>query len=57
MVAETGACYINSVANILRDKCRLSGKITFYELPAYTAYELDEEADWLIVEELLKIYS
>ena len=57
VVAETGACYINSVANILRDKCRLSGKITFYELPAYTAYELDEEADWLIVEELLKIYS
>ena len=35
----------------------LSGKITFYELPAYTAYELDEEADWLIVEELLKVYS
>lgn len=57
LVAETGACYINSVANILRDKCRLSGKITFYELPAYTSYELDEEADWIIVEQLLKIYS
>ena len=57
LAAETGACYINSVANILRDKCRLSGKITFYELPAYTSYELDEEADWIIVEQLLKIYS
>lgn len=57
LVAETGACYINTVGNIKRDKCRLSGKITFYELPSYTAYELDEESDWIIVEELMKIYS
>lgn len=57
LIAETGACYINSVGNILKDKCRLSGNITFYEMPAYTAYELDEENDWIIVEELLKIYS
>ena len=57
LAAETGACYINSVGNILRDKCRLSGRITFCELPSYTAYELDEEADWIIVEQLLKIYS
>lgn len=54
LIAENGACYINSVKNILRDKCRLSGKITYYELPSYTAYEIDEETDWVIVEELMK---
>lgn len=53
LVAENGACYINSVKNILRDKCRLSGNITYYELPSYTSYEIDEEADWVIVETLM----
>lgn len=54
IIAENGACYINSVKNILLDKCRLSGKIEAYELPPQTAYEIDEEADWIIVENLLK---
>ena len=54
ILAENGACYINTVENILRDKCRLSGKILAYEMPAETAFEIDEESDWLIVEELIK---
>ncbi len=54
IIAENGACYINSIENILKDKCRLSGKIIAYELPPETAYEIDEENDWLIVEELIK---
>lgn len=54
IIAENGACYINSVENIIKDKCRLSGIIEAYELPAYTAYEIDEVEDWLIVEELMK---
>ena len=54
LIAENGACYINSVGNILRDKCRLSGKIAVYEMPSYTAYEIDEKIDWIIVEELMK---
>ena len=54
ILAENGACYINTVENILRDKCRLSGKITTYEMPTETAYEIDEESDWLIIEELMK---
>ncbi len=57
LVAENGACYINSVKNILKNKCRLSGKIGFYELPSYTAYEIDEETDWIIAEELMKRYG
>lgn len=54
LIAENGACYINSVGNIVRDKCRLSGKIAAYELPSYTAYEIDEETDWIIVETLME---
>lgn len=57
LIAENGACYINSVGNIKHDKCRLSGKIAAYELPSYTAYEIDEEVDWIIVETLMKKLS
>ena len=55
IIAENGACYINTVENIIRDKCRLSGKIIAYELPPETAYEIDEESDWIIVENLMKV--
>ena len=54
ILAENGACYINSVKNILENNCRISGKIMTYEMPTETAYEIDEESDWLIVENLLK---
>ena len=54
IIAENGACYINSVGNIKREKCRLSGKISAYELPSYTSYEIDEPEDWFIIEELMK---
>ena len=57
LIAENGACYINSVSNIMRDKCRISEKIITYELPSYTAYEIDEPEDWLIVEELMKRFG
>ena len=53
ILAENGACYINSIENILKDKCRLSGKIITYEMPPETAYEIDEETDWLIIENLM----
>ena len=54
IIAENGACYINKVGNILKDKCRLSGKIGTYEMPSYTSYEIDEAEDWLIIENILK---
>ena len=53
IIAENGACYINKVKNILRDNCRLSGKITVYEMPPQTGFEIDEESDWIIVEQLM----
>lgn len=54
LIAENGACYINSVENIIRDNCRLSGRIEMFELPPETGYEIDEEYDWIIAENLLQ---
>ena len=53
MFMENGAFYINKVSNILRDKNRLSGAIDIYEMPENTAIEIDEPADWKIIEILL----
>ena len=51
---ENGAFYINTVGNILRDRNRLSGKIAVCEMPEYTAFEIDEPDDWVIMEALMK---
>lgn len=53
MFMENGAFYVNSVANIKRDKNRLSGNIEIYEMPENTAIEIDEPTDWKMVEILL----
>lgn len=50
---ENGAFYINTVNNILRSGNRLSGKIGIYEMPEYTATEIDEPDDWIILENLM----
>ncbi len=50
---ENGAFYINSVGNILKDKNRLCGRIGIYEMPEYTAMEIDEPDDWTILENLM----
>ena len=51
---ENGAFYINSVGNILSNKNRLSGKIGIYEMPEYTATEIDEPSDWEILENIMR---
>ena len=51
---ENGAFYINRVANIKRDKNRLSGEICFYEMHDYTSIEIDEKHDWKIAEEYMR---
>ncbi|MBQ3945253.1 MAG: acylneuraminate cytidylyltransferase [Alphaproteobacteria bacterium] len=53
MLMENGAFYINTVKNILRDRNRLSGEIGIYEMPEYTATEIDEPDDWIILEQLM----
>ena len=53
MLMENGAFYINSVENILTNGNRLSGNIGIYEMPEYTATEIDEPDDWVILEKLM----
>lgn len=54
---ENGAFYINLVNNILESNNRLSGRIGIYEMPNYTATEIDEPEDWVILENLMKRYA
>jgi CMP-N-acetylneuraminic acid synthetase len=53
---ENGAFYISTVGNIRTSKNRLSGKIAIYEMPAYSALDIDDHDDWLIGEMLMKKY-
>ncbi len=53
MLMENGAFYINTVGNILGNGNRLGGKIGIYEMPEYTATEIDEPDDWMILENLM----
>ncbi|MBQ7449029.1 MAG: acylneuraminate cytidylyltransferase family protein [Paludibacteraceae bacterium] len=54
LLMENGAFYINSVGNILLNNNRLSGNIGIYEMPEYTATEIDEPEDWIILENIMK---
>ncbi len=54
MLMENGAFYINKVGNILESGNRLSGQIGIYEMPEYTATEIDEPDDWIILENLMR---
>ena len=57
MLMENGAFYINTVGNILSNGNRLGGKIGIYEMPEYTATEIDEPDDWMILEKLMLKYK
>jgi CMP-N-acetylneuraminic acid synthetase len=53
---ENGAIYINSVGNITRDECRLSGpNYGVYIMDEDTFFEIDEPSDWAMVEHKMKI--
>jgi len=52
---ENGAFYINTVGNIRKTKNRLCGKIGVYEMPEYTATEIDNYDDWIIIEKYMKL--
>lgn len=54
MLMENGAFYINKVKNILANGNRLGGRIGIYEMPEYTATEIDEPDDWMILENLMR---
>lgn len=50
---ENGAFYISKRECILDSKCRISGKISCFEMDQRTLYEVDEPADWEIIEKFL----
>lgn len=54
MLMENGAFYINKVGNILDSGNRLSGHIGIYEMPEYTATEIDEPDDRIVLENLMR---
>lgn len=54
MLMENGAFYINNVGNVKESGNRLSGKIGIYEMPEYTATEIDEPDDWIVLENLMR---
>lgn len=47
---ENGAIYASKVGAILKSKNRISGTIGVYEMPEYTALELDDPEDWILGE-------
>lgn len=51
---ENGAFYINSVKNIKKYKNRLSGNISLFEMPEYSAVDIDEPDDWAFAENLMR---
>ena len=50
---ENGAFYISTRENILKSKCRVSGKIAFWETSQKTLYEIDEPSDWEVIEKFM----
>ena len=57
LLMENGAFYISKTKAILNTCNRLSGTVSIYEMPEYTALELDEEDDWLVGETLFRKYN
>ncbi|MEZ5083098.1 MAG: HAD-IIIA family hydrolase [Bacteroidales bacterium] len=53
-LVENGAFYITGKKNLMDSKLRLSGNIATYEMDESTYVEMDEPADLLIIENLLK---
>lgn len=53
-LVENGAFYITDRGRLLTSKCRLSGRIATHEMEESSYFEIDEECDWAIVDELLR---
>ena len=50
---ENGSFYIFSRRNFLKTKNRLHGKITYFEMPKESIFELDEKEDLKIIKKLI----
>jgi len=54
VLMENGAFYITRRDILEKCECRLGGKIGVYEMDSTHAAELDEPADWAVLEDLLR---
>ncbi|MBR4926913.1 MAG: acylneuraminate cytidylyltransferase family protein [Alphaproteobacteria bacterium] len=55
---ENGAIYLAHIGNIKKNNgILLCEKVSVYEMPSYTAVEIDEPDDWLILEALMFKYK
>ena len=50
---ENGAFYIFKSKNFLKSKNRLYGKVTYFEMPKETIFEVDEREDLRIIKKLI----
>lgn len=57
MLVENGAFYFTKKEILKEKECRLGGKISVFQMPAYTAFEVDEPEDWPILEDFAKRYG
>ena len=51
---ETGSFYITKKNNLIKSKCRISGKIGFLEIPYLKSFEIDTSEDFKFIELLIK---
>lgn len=51
---ENGALYITRRAALLETGCRLSGAVVPWIMPTATAFEIDEPADWHVLDALIR---
>ncbi len=51
-LVENGAFYLTSRERLLKYKCRISGKIGYFEMHEDSYYEIDSLNDWIVAENL-----
>lgn len=54
---ENGAIYITTVEQLTTSQNRLGGSIGIYEMPEYTALELDKPFEWNVAEAIMRNYN
>jgi N-acylneuraminate cytidylyltransferase len=53
-LVENGAFYITQRDALLSSLCRLNGRVGVYEMSEESYFEIDEPADWQMIENILK---
>ncbi len=54
---ENGAIFISKYSSFKNSKCRVSGKIGFYEMPMYLSYDINEKEDLEIMNNILRKFG